>query len=78
MDKNWKTVSDQMPSVKEYVFIETPFCKYPAAVGFWDGYEWRNADGGSIIKNVRFWQKIKLPEKSERKTLLKENGQQVN
>lgn len=77
MKENWISIKDKTPDTKEYVLIETPFCKYPAIVGFWDGYYWRDADGATIIKNVSFWKPIRLPKGSERKVLLKENGQKV-
>lgn len=54
----WIKVTDLMPEKNQYVLIQTPFCKHPATVGFYNGIEWKAADMKTTIENVFYWAKI--------------------
>ncbi len=51
------SAKDNMPKKGEYVLIQTPYCKYPATVGFWNGLKWLDSERTEIF-NVDKWQYI--------------------
>jgi len=56
----WIDAKEQLPNKGEYFLIETPYCKYPCCVGFFNGVNWRNADDKDKVMNVNYWKYIKL------------------
>lgn len=55
VSSRFNLVADVMPAINEYVLIKTPYCKYPATVGFWNGVKWLAADDKCEIFNVSEW-----------------------
>lgn len=55
VSSRFNLVADVMPARNEYVLIKTPYCKYPATVGFWNGVKWLAADDKCEIFNVSEW-----------------------
>ena len=55
VSSHFNLVADVMPSRNEYVLVKTPFCKYPATVGYWNGAKWLAADDKCEIVNVSEW-----------------------
>lgn len=52
----WIPVSERMPDADETVLIEAPGCNDPVGVGWWDGAEWRSADGWPLHETpVVYW-----------------------
>jgi len=54
----WISVEKEMPPKNEYVLMNTPFCKYPADVGYYNGYDWFSCEKNIITHNIEFWAKI--------------------
>lgn len=57
----WNDAAEVMPEKKEYVLVETRFCKYPFITGYFNGLNWINCDDKAIIKNVRYWARVEVP-----------------
>ena len=55
VSSRFNLVADVMPARNEYVLIKTPYCKYPATVGFWNGVKWLAVDDKCEIFNVSEW-----------------------
>ena len=34
------SINDYLPEHNKYVLVKTPFCKYPAAVAYWNGVDY--------------------------------------
>lgn len=60
----WMDSERIMPIRHSYVLVETPHCKYPFSVAFYDGISWLDADSKTRIMNVQFWAYVQTPAKA--------------
>lgn len=52
----WYATSERMPDADATVLIEAPGCNDPVGAGWWDGAEWRSADGWPLHETpVVYW-----------------------
>ena len=54
----WTNINDEMPDADMMVLVACPECDEPVWLGYFDGDEWRTADGGVVT--VTHW--MDLPE----------------
>jgi hypothetical protein len=52
--KEWIPVRRDLPEKNTYVLIYTPYCRYKACVGYYNGVQWIGTDG-DVIMNVSLW-----------------------
>jgi hypothetical protein len=60
----WLKVTDGIPKQYMAVIVRTPYCKYPACIGFHNGLEWIDADLKTTIENVEHYAYINLPNEN--------------
>ena len=54
------SIEEQLPKNNEYVLVKTPFCKYPAAVAYWNGTDWIDTTDKCKIMNVEWWRPLNV------------------
>ena len=54
------SVKESFPERNNYVLVKTPFCKYPAAVAYWNGVDWIDTADKCKIMNVEWWRPLNV------------------
>ena len=54
------SINDYLPEHNKYVLVKTPFCKYPAAVAYWNGVDWIDTADKCKIMNVEWWRLLNV------------------
>lgn len=64
----WNNVDNLMPLRHKFVLVETPYCRYPFTVAFYNGVDWVAADDVKTL-NVQLWVDIKAPTERNKSQL---------
>ena len=54
------SIEESLPERNKYVLVKTPFCKYPAAVAYWNGIDWIDTTDKCKIMNVEWWRPLNV------------------
>lgn len=54
------SINNYLPEHNKYVLVKTPFCKYPAAVAYWNGVDWIDTTDKCKIMNVEWWRPLNV------------------
>lgn len=53
----WTNIKKKYPERGKWVIVDTPYCKYPAAIARWNGFDWHSPDVVEVW-NVSYWMDI--------------------
>jgi len=56
----WISVDERMPNPNVYVLIKTTYCRYKAAVGFFNGTDWLSCEREILTSNVEYWAELNI------------------